>query len=111
MSWWDYPTNRDPVNCDSGIVRLNLVQGNPARVISEISGRFLAWRRQILSVAKNEPWQFESARKARDENARLRTKAEQPAEIKAISPIWNCDLVAGEKSKRSADAMDRRPIG
>lgn len=70
----------------------------------QVSGQ---WR-QGFAVAKNEPRELNCASQARNKNARLREKAEQPTEIKSIGPTWNCDLFSGQKSKRRPDAMDRR---
>ena len=66
--------------------------------------------RQFVSVLENEPRQLARAPKSWNKHARLREKAEEPAEIETIGPIRNRDLVASQKSERRADAMDRRAI-
>jgi len=40
----------------------------------------------------------------------LREKAKQPAKIKAIRPIGNGDLIAGQEPQGRADAVNRRPV-
>ena len=50
------------------------------------------------------------APEARDEDARLSDGAEEPADVIFVGPIGDADLVAGEKTERGADAMDRRPV-
>ena len=46
----------------------------------------------------------------RNENFRLGERAEKPAEVVFVGPVWDPNLVAGEKSKRGADAMNRWPV-
>jgi len=41
---------------------------------------------------------------------RLRNQTQEPPEIILVGTVWNRDLVASEKSERSANAIDRRPV-
>lgn len=67
-------------------------------------------RRQFLTVFPNQPWEFQSAGQSWDKNLRLRNQSPEPSEIESVRPIGNRSLVASDKPKRSAYAMDRRPI-
>src|SRR5207247_1579506 len=64
-------------------------------------------RWHFFSVPANKPRQFVRAPESRNKNARLCKQAKKPAEVKTVSPARNLDLIAGEKSKRRADAMNR----
>src|SRR5260370_24744839 len=70
--------------------------------------RSKGWK--ILPILYEKRWQLKSPGQPWNENARLGEKTEQPTEIETIRPIGNRNLIAGEKSERGADAVNRRPI-
>ena len=61
--------------------------------LSQFLVRLEPW--QLFTVSINEPRQLKRSCQARNENVRLRRKAEQPAEIKAVGPTGDRLLVAG----------------
>src|SRR5882724_5591561 len=66
--------------------------------------------RQLLTVFPNQPRQPQSTHQPWNERRRLRKQSKEPAEIKPVRPVGYCGLVAGDKSERRADAMDRGSI-
>src|ERR1700744_2789806 len=65
---------------------------------------------ETVTVATQERIQFEGIKVAGDEALRLGERAEEPAEIKFVSPNGNVDLVAGEKGDRGTDAVNSGAI-
>ena len=51
--------------------------------------------RKTAPVAQHEKWQNRCPREPWPEDPRLSEEPKQPAEIKTIGPIRDCDLVAG----------------
>src|SRR5262249_53766432 len=67
---------------------------------------------RVALFAKDQlPEQFSGSPVARNVVCWLIQAPEQPAEIKAIGPHWNSNLVTGKKSDRGADTMNAWRIG
>src|SRR6266566_5091446 len=67
-------------------------------------------RRHLVAMFPNQPGQVTRAPEPRHEDLWLRKQPQKPAEINAIGPIGDRNLIARDKAERSTNAMNRRPI-
>ena len=121
--WVDRPACEQPSQpapAESGIETLNYDRHSKSfseRAAASIRSSLVTLRspllfqwRQPIPVFPDQPRKLPRAPETRNENFRLGERAEKPAEIVFVGPVWDPHLVAGEKSERGADAMNRWPV-
>src|SRR5207248_5772085 len=63
------------------------------------------------AVSQNHSWQSTRVPESWQQGARLRKQAKQPTDKKSIGPHRDDDLIAGDKTRRSTDAVNSWAIG